>query len=484
MTARILIGRILRQQKCFSLHSTGRFVTVSRSFATSSARHDGPVKEKVRAIPFSQHVKAAEQTFENYHGHSFFSAKVSRAGAPDEVFIPFWVVTAKVRSVILQAQIGRDIPRTRHNPQTNRMETHWETEWYWIQTKHSFDREYIPIQHAGLQIFASHQYRRGYVNGIRGQSIADAKPFTSDMLDRASYQDLDADHQSKTRKVDPFTIFPSSAVKLAKKYIQDTEEQLADEYLLKTYRGDRTRLVNVDVQLLDLKLSPVYFPAYIYTINYLGRNFRTFINGDDLAVGGQRLYNWERVALASAAAMGSVMAFSGGIGWGGPIGSLWLGIILPTVATSLFTMYYPLLSLKWRDEMRRREIESQAKDEKAWDKDWVSAFDAFEDFQRYRQWQEERAYKRSTFGEQESERINASVRDPKGYYRTLGVSENASKADIQGAFRGLAMKHHPDRKTDPKDKEIAKQKFQEISQAYNVLRDPKKRQLYDQGANV
>jgi hypothetical protein len=86
--------------------------------------------------------------------------------------------------------------------------------------------------------------------------------------------------------------------------------------------------------------------------------------------------------------------------------------------------------------MRRREIESQAKDEKAWDKDWVSAFDAFEDFQRYRQWQEERAYKRSTFGEQESERINASVRDPKGYYRTLGVSENASKADIQGAFRG------------------------------------------------
>jgi hypothetical protein len=68
------------------------------------------------------------------------------------------------------------------------------------------------------------------------------------------------------------------------------------------------------------------------------------------------------------------------------------------------------------------------------------------------------------------------------------------------------MKHHPDRKTDLKDKEIAKQKFQEISQAYNVLRDrkynialktmvffqhclfnifvAKKRQLYDQGANV
>jgi hypothetical protein len=115
---------------------------------------------------------------------------------------------------------------------------------------------------------------------------------------------------------------------------------------------------------------------------------------------------------------------------------LQLGIVLPTVATSLFTMYYPLLSLRLRDEMRKREIQSQANDEKAWDKDWISAFDAFEDFQRYRQWQEDRSYRRTNFGEQESEKINRNMRDPKGYYRTLGVDESANKADLQGAFRG------------------------------------------------
>jgi hypothetical protein len=111
---------------------------------------------------------------------------------------------------------------------------------------------------------------------------------------------------------------------------------------------------------------------------------------------------------------------------------LQLGIVLPTVATSLFTMYYPLLSLR----LRKREIQSQANDEKAWDKDWISAFDAFEDFQRYRQWQEDRSYRRTSFGEQESEKINQNMRDPKGYYRTLGVDESANKADLQGAFRG------------------------------------------------
>jgi len=447
-------------------------------------RLDGPSEEKVRAIPFTQHVKAAEQTFESYHGHSFFSARVSKAGAPDEVFLPFWIATASVASRITQAQIGKDIPVTRHNRHTNRMETTWETEWHWIPRQHSFQREYLPAQHAGLQVYASHKFRRGFVNGIRGESVVDAKPFIPDMLDRAPYYDLDDEHRSVTRKVDPYTIFPSSAVKLVKKYIQNTEEQLAEEFLQATYRGDRTRLVNVEVQIQNLKLSPVYFPAYIYTTNYLGRHFRTFINGDDLAIGGQRLYNWERVALTSAAAMGSLMLLSGGVGWGGPIGTIWLGIVFPTLATSLFTMYYPILSLRIRDEMRRREIQSHANDDKAWDSDWISAFDAFEDFQRYRQWKEDRSYRRANFGEQESEKIHQNVRDPKGYYRTLGVSESANKADLQGAFRGLAMKYHPDRVTDPKDKEAAKKKFQKISQAYHVLRDPKKRRLYDQGIDI
>lgn len=162
------------------------------------------------------------------------------------------------------------------------------------------------------------------MNGIRGESVVDAKPFTPDMLDRASYHDLESEYRSVTRKVDPFTVFPSSAVKLVKKYIQNKEEELTEEFLQSTYRADRTRLVNVEVQVQNLKLSPVYFPAYIYTINYLGRHFRTFINGDDLSVGGQRLYNWERVALTSAAAMGSLMLLSGGIGWGGPVGSIWV----------------------------------------------------------------------------------------------------------------------------------------------------------------
>jgi curved DNA-binding protein len=59
------------------------------------------------------------------------------------------------------------------------------------------------------------------------------------------------------------------------------------------------------------------------------------------------------------------------------------------------------------------------------------------------------------------------------YYETLGVSKNASEKDLKTAFRKLAAKHHPDAGGDA-------EKFKEINEAYNTLKDPQKRQMYDQ----
>jgi len=65
----------------------------------------------------------------------------------------------------------------------------------------------------------------------------------------------------------------------------------------------------------------------------------------------------------------------------------------------------------------------------------------------------------------------------KDYYGTLGVKKNASAEDIRKAFRKLARKYHPD--VNPGDKK-AEEKFKEISEANDVLSDPKKRKIYDQ----
>ena len=64
------------------------------------------------------------------------------------------------------------------------------------------------------------------------------------------------------------------------------------------------------------------------------------------------------------------------------------------------------------------------------------------------------------------------------YYEVLGVRRNASEEDIRKAFRKLAFQYHPDK--NPGNTKQAETKFKEISEAYYVLSDEKRRAQYDQ----
>src|SRR6266481_239708 len=66
--------------------------------------------------------------------------------------------------------------------------------------------------------------------------------------------------------------------------------------------------------------------------------------------------------------------------------------------------------------------------------------------------------------------------DKKDYYAALGVKKTASAEEIRKAFRKLARKYHPDVNPD----KSAEEKFKAISEANDVLSDPKKRKVYDQ----
>ena len=63
----------------------------------------------------------------------------------------------------------------------------------------------------------------------------------------------------------------------------------------------------------------------------------------------------------------------------------------------------------------------------------------------------------------------------KDYYKIMGVDRDATQEDIKRAYRKLARKYHP----DVSKEESAQAKFQEMQEAYEVLRDPEKRAAYD-----
>lgn len=68
--------------------------------------------------------------------------------------------------------------------------------------------------------------------------------------------------------------------------------------------------------------------------------------------------------------------------------------------------------------------------------------------------------------------------EKRDYYEVLGVDKNASEAELKKAYKKMARKYHPDLNRD--DPKAAEEKFKEVNEAYDVLKDPQKKAQYDQ----
>ncbi|KAL4447161.1 hypothetical protein ABPG74_014013 [Tetrahymena malaccensis] len=78
-------------------------------------------------------------------------------------------------------------------------------------------------------------------------------------------------------------------------------------------------------------------------------------------------------------------------------------------------------------------------------------------------------------------KIQAKQAKKKDYYKILGVERDASDKEITKAYRKLALKWHPDKNQD--NKEEADKVFRDINEAYQVLSDPEKKRMFDQGVD-
>jgi hypothetical protein len=72
----------------------------------------------------------------------------------------------------------------------------------------------------------------------------------------------------------------------------------------------------------------------------------------------------------------------------------------------------------------------------------------------------------------------------KDYYKVLSVDRDVDDKTLKKVYRKLALLYHPDKVSPTADKEAAEKKFADITEAYEVLSDPEKREMHDQGRDV
>jgi hypothetical protein len=156
--------------------------------------------------------------------------------------------------------------------------------------------------------------------------------------------------------------------------------------------------------------------------------------------------------------------------------SLWDGAITVSILGVLagwFARKRPLL--QWQtatdsiDESRRSDAEALSGRYK----------DSWQSSEEEPQWQrqQQRQQRQQPRPQPKSKYVSG---DPQGLYATLEIPPTATDAQIGDSFRRLAKKYHPDMvQGEAAEKEAAKKKFQQVSAAYQVLKDPRKRREYD-----
>ena len=380
----------------------------------------------------------------------------------------------QARSTLKGAEIGFRRFVQRYNPATRRTEGTYETQYHWVTPGVVFDQYFSPEMEE-MQIVASYHYPRADILRLRpGPNVASAKQVDRHMMTSPS--------DGSTRRVSAFEMKAETGRVKAISAIKAHQFNAARDFLLKAYKCDDTRGLNLDVDLLQFTAAPVLMPVFLYSSRHFGNTkVRTFVAGFDAAkVSGVRVYDENKIGLAAGLVASAGVLYSGVWQTYPAFQVFGFAIAAPALLVGFAAKYWPQLRNKMHQARRDAEqyMNRSTDQSGSFSTSWTHAYSQFEQFRQSREQSQQRSPGSSGYsGGAKGAQYSSS--DPKGYYKLLEIEPSASKADVQAAFRGLAMKQHPDRFDDPKQKAVATVRFRHILEAYTVLRDDNKRHMYD-----
>ncbi|GIL55214.1 hypothetical protein Vafri_10795 [Volvox africanus] len=297
----------------------------SSSSGSSSGTSNGPhelLASKCRVLPFSLSREEADREWRRHH-EGLFTSQPSSATTAKASLLPFWCIGTEAHLTLHSAQIGRDYIASRYNPMTRRYEPRWETMWHTVVPNWRYSRRWS-TETEETQVYGGSKYRNDPALGRMrpGEYVRQAQTYSE-------YLRGSADKEQPDRMV-PFRLGPAEAVEAARQAVRQSEHRNAEQQLLRTYGGDRVRLVSLDVQLAGLTATPVFSPVFVFKTRVRGTSMRTYVAGFRSGITSGPIFpNAVRVA-ATAAAVAPVALLAtgvlGGFSWSA---SLLLGVCLP-----------------------------------------------------------------------------------------------------------------------------------------------------------
>eukprot|EP01080_Neovahlkampfia_damariscottae_P002698 gene2698-3894_t len=308
-------------------------------------------------------------------------------------------------------------------------------------------------------IYASENFSRYYLDEMTPE-------FNAESITQISPQ------ERKDSKIDVYTIDKVSAWKILfeKKFKKFLTNYIENDIRknIKNLKGNITiEITRINFDLNDIDATLLYHPMYISEYDYGGRNFFIYVNGINGFVKGERLYSFTKVANASAIALFTSTVLVFGLRALNPMTAFICSLFgLPIGALFYFIPFIGSIIRNFRRQQRIFEFREQKRNKTGFG---------------YEQRSNSYQNSQSNYQKQRYSKSKESTKDD--YYTILGLDpskrDSYSSDQIRKSFLKMAKSFHPDRFSDPKEKENAHKKFTQINQAYQTLKDEQSRADYD-----
>jgi len=422
---------------------------------------------KILSIPFSIDKPTAQESFKKHHSKTFLHHQpVQAIPNPTPVYLPYYIFNATT-SLTYSARLQNTTHERRFNILTGRWEYYPRVRFHDIPSQTLSNIEYPATLHA-MHVYAGYSQIPTWLKDLE----------TQDVLRLARYQDLTRISGVLARIEDferPFNGVQSQIVE----YLHAAEEERARKYVQRTYDPERMTFTSSQLNV-NLTHSQVYLPVWIFEFPYdHSEKYITFVAGWNASTSGPVFYQPEM--------SGFVGAFVGTIGAMLYLGSwnIFAGLGIGGILGLGIWRFLRDLPRFQRNAALHEASQQQYKDSHPRQEEW---YDSTTGPEEDPYWSEDETYRSQQQRRQQTKPPPPKPpppkypsNDPQGLYKTLEIAPGASETEIRDSFRKLARKYHPDmvREGGPVSKEEAKVKFQEISAAYEVLKDPRKRREYD-----